>query len=75
MTSGLRIRPIPPRMALCAVCRHVIDCVAYDHDLRGDICAADQTFVVQAEVNLRNAGLAIPTSSIMEDGGPESGCL
>ncbi len=71
----LRIQPVPRRLSTCRVCGHITDCVAYDHDLRGDICEQCELPVAIAEKNLRDAQLAVPTRSLLDDGAPESGCL
>jgi hypothetical protein len=62
----MRVQPVPVRMARCAVCSHVANCNAYDHDLRGDICEEDFAFVHAAEIYLRKARLAIPRDSILD---------
>lgn len=63
-----RIRKVPDVMANCVVCGHHRVCDAYDHDLRGHVCAVDYELVREAEEVLAEAHIEQPTDSILDGG-------
>jgi hypothetical protein len=66
-SDRLRIQPVPVSVARCFICARIGNCSHVDLDFRGaPVCDHCSGFVIIAEVNLRNAGLSIPTDSIME---------
>jgi len=62
-----RINKVPDVLEICVLCRLERVCNAFDHDLRGHLCAEDLEFSRNAEDALKGARIVVePVASILD---------